>query len=322
MPHIEVDLDGMKRVPAMAGVLGLSVPQTQGGLVLLWNWCWTEKTDHVRSVQLGGLFATQKHQDLATCLIEFGFLEEQAEGWFRVRGAERYLRLGLGKTMGGKARVQGAKRDALGRLLPSSKVKNTSSEPSSRNGNAGPAAQQKPSSTTDHRTPITDHRRSDLAGSKNPEPAAAVSLQPGQGDLLGVHPAPKSKRQNEKREPDPRLRALQAELEADYEQIRGERYAHRGAADTEAVKALLLLGDNPKIRARWCESLRLPRSDWCSTSNWGQLRSKWNDLAAPSAHAAKSHSVDPPKLVIATTEQAQAWSKENNDGYSLADGHD
>lgn len=80
--------------------------------------------------------------------------------------------------------------------------------------------------------------------------------------------------------PTPQLGLLTIALVADYEAMRpGEKYPHSGAADAQAVKRLLKLATEDKIRERWRNGLRA--TGWASCSTFAQLAHKWADLAAP-----------------------------------------
>lgn len=100
MPYLRVDLDARKRAAAAAPVIGLPHQHVKGGLEDLWEWCWSEKTDRVETIQLEGIFGCSSPR-LAEALVAFGFLEP-LEGGYRVKGAERYLGLSKARSEGGR----------------------------------------------------------------------------------------------------------------------------------------------------------------------------------------------------------------------------
>lgn len=115
MPYIQVELDAMKRVPDAARVACIPEHQMGWGLVRMWSHCWDRKVETVTEDQLVGLFATEDPARLVRALIAFDFLEANASGCFRVRGAKRYLRLGDIRAEAG--RLGGLKTAALGKSL-------------------------------------------------------------------------------------------------------------------------------------------------------------------------------------------------------------
>lgn len=112
-----------------------------------------------------------------------------------------------------------------------------------------------------------------------PSPAQPSSLKTA-GDK---RPPPIRVRKPDAPDPlDPRFGPLKLALIADYERVRGEKYNYGGAADTEAVKRLVMLAPDDVVRARWVKALKLG-TVWPGTSSIAGLASskKWNDLAAP-----------------------------------------
>ncbi len=100
MSYLAFELDALKMVPDAARAAGLSEPVLGYGLVRLWDYCWTAKTDRIQPAHLTGFFGGEPTK-IADALGAFGFLESDGLG-FRVRGAARYLRLHLGQREGGK----------------------------------------------------------------------------------------------------------------------------------------------------------------------------------------------------------------------------
>lgn len=102
MSYLAFDLDALKMVPDCARSSGLSEAELGYGLVRLWSYCWTVKTDRVKPAHLGGFFGGPDRSALICALIAFEFLEGDAEGNYRVRGADRYLRITDAQSRGGK----------------------------------------------------------------------------------------------------------------------------------------------------------------------------------------------------------------------------
>ncbi len=155
MSFIQVELDAMKRVPDAARAAGVTEHQLGWGLTRLWAWCWQEKTDRVTEDHLAGFIGGDGAR-AARGLVAFGFLEP-SEGSFRVRGAERYLRISDARARAGKARAATGKRTG-GRWSRSGESTSTP-----------PACAGEPTSTPPapdqllHRSPITDHREEEAA---------------------------------------------------------------------------------------------------------------------------------------------------------------
>lgn len=96
---------------------------------------------------------------------------------------------------------------------------------------------------------------------------------------------------------DPRLAHLSRLLVEDYEHVRGEPYKHGGAKDTQALKLLLPLADDPSIRRRWVKGLEASGKDWASCSTFAELGRKWTHLAAP-----EHQGFDPNQGIIRSSE--------------------
>lgn len=140
MSFLSFDLDAKKRAQRAARAAGVDPGIMVWGLLELWEHCWLERVDVVSTVVLHGCFGHAP--EVPAALATFGFLEAQGEAW-RVRGAQRYLRVSTARSQGGQARAAGP-RNARGQLLPSSHP-----------AGPGPADQQNtsPTPSTEHRTP-------------------------------------------------------------------------------------------------------------------------------------------------------------------------
>lgn len=114
--YIAFDLDALKRVSLVAAAGRVRAESVTHGLANLWQWCWSEKVDRVDLVQLSGFFPGRPKR-VGAALSAFRFLEPtDAEGVWRVRGADRWLRIRAARSKGGKAAAGNLKR---GKSLPS-----------------------------------------------------------------------------------------------------------------------------------------------------------------------------------------------------------
>lgn len=104
MSYIAVDLDALGMMPAVGAASGLGAERALYGLVKLWEWCWRQEDDLVTAVHLHGFFGVQDPA-IVQALEAFGFIAEE-EGKFRVRGAERYLRVRRAQREAGKRTVE------------------------------------------------------------------------------------------------------------------------------------------------------------------------------------------------------------------------
>lgn len=78
-----------------------------------------------------------------------------------------------------------------------------------------------------------------------------------------------------------RLKTLPDRLALLFERLRGSKYKHMGAKDTDGLKRLIAVATDEEIEGEWARVLTLPRDDWLSCNTFAQLDSKWNDLTAP-----------------------------------------
>lgn len=135
MSYIAFELDALNVARDVGGAAGIPEERVTHGLLRLWAWCFREKTEHVDAVQVRGFFGV----DAAPALMSFGFLEQAGER-YRVRGAQRYLRVSEQRKQAGLARSRAAGRSA-GRYT---------SEP--------PADHQRETSGPPALAPSTEHR--------------------------------------------------------------------------------------------------------------------------------------------------------------------
>jgi hypothetical protein len=152
--NISVDLKVIEVTgPMVARALGEPLPFTLGGLNLLWHRCWSLKTDTITAVGLTGIFGPEKLDARIALLVDAGFLEP-AGAQFRVRGAERYLRIREGNSKGGHASkrnlIPGGPRGGRAEVEPSPPA-----EVEPRSSPEAPSAPLGSSPNTEHRTPNT-----------------------------------------------------------------------------------------------------------------------------------------------------------------------
>ena len=145
MSHIAVDLKVVEvRAPAVARALGLDTATVIGALVILWHRCWSLKTDRVSALEVRGFFP---QPDAAEVLASFGLLEA-VDGGYRVKGADRYLRIAEQRRAAGLARSSAAGRSA-GRFTSEPPAEDQRTNQRATSG--GPAL----TPSTEHRTPTT-----------------------------------------------------------------------------------------------------------------------------------------------------------------------
>lgn len=154
MPHIQFELDAMELVPSVASAARITEEAVGWGLPKLWRHCWRRGDDTVSVVILPGFFAGADRELIAEVLVAFGFLESLGGGDYRVRGAERYLRISESQSAAGKARAAKAKRDSKGRLV-SANIQ----PPAGDRLDTPPAADQpRTSSYSDQRSAISEQK--------------------------------------------------------------------------------------------------------------------------------------------------------------------
>lgn len=152
MSYLAFDLDALKLVPDTARAADVPEAVIGYGLLRLWGFCWTAKVEHVEGSHLRGFFQAPDYQLITDALCAFGFLERQPNR-FRVRGAERYLRVR-------KARSEGAKKTNEKRwsevAKPPQEIAPASLERQLSDQQPSPPVALTPSS--EQRAPNTEHR--------------------------------------------------------------------------------------------------------------------------------------------------------------------
>lgn len=123
MSYVTYELDAINKVPLVANAAGCDACKVGWGLAQLWAYCFRETTDVVSDKQLVGIFGV-KH--LGEHLADFDFLEALEDGRWRVRGADRYLRIKEARREGGRKggqRTQERKRDGQAELKQTEALK-------------------------------------------------------------------------------------------------------------------------------------------------------------------------------------------------------
>jgi hypothetical protein len=248
MPYIAFDLDALNVVPHVAKATSLEPERVTHGLVGLWAYCFREATDRVTRIHLLGFFGAE----MADALSAFGFLEPMEDGTFRVRGAERYLRIRASRVEGGKKAAGNLKRgkvraggepETLPGCVPAGAGEEPEVEPERAPG-SGPAL-----------TPNTEHRTPNLK--TLPLRRAHEPSGPGLGEAL---------------------------QDVFRQEKNGAAYSP-DHGDEQALRPLLAManGDEAEIIRRW--RIGLKRQRYPTISTWRELaQSKcWNACAAEEA---------------------------------------
>lgn len=105
MSYIAFDLDAFDAAESAARHAGASADAMMAGLLRLWRFCWRQRTDVVTPDQLRGVFGI----DVGPALVAFGFVAQVGTS-YRVKGADRYLRIQEGRSKGGKKAAGNLKR--------------------------------------------------------------------------------------------------------------------------------------------------------------------------------------------------------------------
>jgi hypothetical protein len=151
MSYIAFDLDALNRAPAAARAAGVREEDIIAGLVRLWAWCFREKVARVDADQVRGHFGA----DVSRALVAFGFLELDPAGGWRVKGADRYLRITEARSEGGKKASGNLKKGSRKASTPAGVQPGTS--PGSLPAPAGEQPGLPPGSAP-ALTPSTEHR--------------------------------------------------------------------------------------------------------------------------------------------------------------------
>lgn len=292
---IQVDLKAVEvAAPAVARAMGLDVSAVIGSLVLLWHRCWCSKSGTISSLELRGFF---QHPEAGSLLEAFGFLEAMEPGQWRIRGAEKYLRVAEAARKGGKARAEQAAR-AAGKFT-----------------SASPAVDQRSASgeggVSDVSEPDDEHQRSTSGQPAGDQPGhqrsasgtPALSLSTEILRSTDQKPSPKSRREPKQVElvkppPDPRHAPLVARLTATFERLRGARYPFTGR-DAKCITELLAKAEPDAIDAAWSKALV---ADYPKTATLPELQKNLAHFIGTSPGASKDWRSE-------TADYAAAWGQ-------------
>lgn len=174
MSHIAVELKVIEvYAPMVARAVGEPIAATLGGLNLLWHRCWSTKSATITRIGLAGIFGMENLDLRCEAMVDAGFLEVVDAG-FRVRGAEKYLRVREGNSKGGKAASGNLKRG----------VSRPGAEPGRSRGGAGeepgvvPGSMPALTPSTEHRAPNTEHQKEEAPPPRQPVVAAFEIVPP------------------------------------------------------------------------------------------------------------------------------------------------
>lgn len=182
MPYLAFDLDAMDKAPNVGRAAGIPEDAVLAGLARMWRHCWQEKTDQVDGLAVRGFFGS----DATAALVTFRFLESR-DGGFRVRGAERYLRISKGLSEGGKKSAGNLRRGILRAVtdpsFPAIEVAGGGLEGSRETSPAPPRLQPETSRDSSPALPPNiEHRALSIEHRPPPEPAVAEAELAGDGE--------------------------------------------------------------------------------------------------------------------------------------------
>ena len=163
MSYIAFDLDALNKAPAVARAAGLDPDAAIGGMARLWEFCWRTKTDVVSKIQIRGLM----NEALIEPLEAFGFLAADADQW-RVKGADRYLRVSSARSENGKKAAANGnlKRGSTGPTAKESVPTGSQQAPS--RPPTEPQQFPSPSASSEQRTANSEQRTEEEATSSKP----------------------------------------------------------------------------------------------------------------------------------------------------------
>lgn len=278
MSYLAVDLDALNVMPDVASAAGITPGAVAHGLLKLWAWCFREEVEVVSEVHLRGFFGV----DAGPALEAFGFLSRHDRAW-RVRGAQRYLRVKQAQREGGKK----------GRAKSSSQVGRPQISTSAPQQPPLQGPPQPPPQGPDsplHRTPNTEHRAPNTE--KDPRVAVATPrvtveearalVQEGlygkpTGELFEPQPTKPSpplkskppKAPKPEKAPDPRHTPTVKACTEAFERLRGAPYPF-AARDAGAVTSLLAaLGSPENVESAWTRALT--HKGWPTVATLPQL---------------------------------------------------
>lgn len=175
MSYIAFDLDALNVAADVGRAAGIAEDRVIGGLARMWAWCFRQKTDVLSETHVKGFFGA----DAIDALISFNFLAAGAsDGVYRVRGADRYLRVAEARKRGGKAAAAAGNLRRGAGATATTQLQVPPSTPPAAPG-AEPQLPPSPTPNTEHRTPNTLKEAAAVAAQKvvplPPLPTASTS---------------------------------------------------------------------------------------------------------------------------------------------------
>lgn len=286
MSYVAFDLDALNKAPHVARAIGCVEDTILGGLIRLWAHCFREAREVVAEIEVQGLFGV----DAKDALVAFGFLETVENG-FRVKGADRYLRVTEGRKKGGQNSkhnlVPGAKQKQIANELRGESQPRVSREPGEDKGEEQ-AMESLASVSPFHRTPIKLETSKDVstgvAGEKKKkaQKEKAKAQDVAQEHFIGISWAD----------------AVKTLFEL-FEKLRGAKYAPTGR-DFAALEAMAkrTQGDFAEVSRRWVNALR---SGFPVVGELWQLEQKFNQFAA--GEKPKTQAEDPNQGILRQPEK-------------------
>lgn len=257
--YIAFDLDALNVARDVGNACGLDEAHVTHGLLRMWSWCFRSKTDLVESDHIKGFFGV----DACGALTAFGFLSPAGEA-FRVRGADRYLRISEARRLGGLN-----SRKNLKQFAPKKPVSRRASRASAP-GAAGLKAEVQPglsSGSTPALTPNTEHRTPNTS----------------------LKPRADSKNESSPVSEKPTQLALSDKLIAEFKSATGKPYRFLEADGVQLAKLRKTEADEEILR-RWRIGLR--SEGFYLTESIAQLAAKWNSLATEKGPKGKPRRAD------------------------------
>ena len=161
--YLQMDLKVLEtHAPTAARAAGVPEDRILAGLLRLWHRCWSTNTDVVGRKELAGCFGPDRLDHLVEALLVDFLDEADGPGW-RVRGADRYLRLRTARRAGA-AKTNAARAQRRSSDAPATRPPAVCSKPL-------PQSRRRGSPTTSGRGRRPCGRR--LAGRRNEERLAA-----------------------------------------------------------------------------------------------------------------------------------------------------